>query len=139
MNELIYNPKHCLLAKFHKLASGKWKPILLHLIERKVDRFNSILRHIPSISRKVLTEQLRALEKDRLIKREVIKSKEPKIVIYSLTKKGAELRRILDQMVDWSIDYFGEVGNEEFMNVYRKVYKDKQNKPTSKHFGKSAA
>ena len=61
---------------------------------------------MPRISKKVLTNQLRELEQDNLIHRDVQVASAPQIVIYSLTSKGVSLRHLIDEMIDWGMEYF---------------------------------
>ena len=61
---------------------------------------------MPTISKKVLTNQLRELERDNLIHRDVQVALAPQIVIYSLTSKGVSLRRLIDEMIDWGMEHF---------------------------------
>ena len=58
---------------------------------------------MPSISKKVLAEQLRELEADNLITREVVEAKHPQIVFYHLTEKGKSLRKLIDEMINWGL------------------------------------
>jgi DNA-binding HxlR family transcriptional regulator len=58
---------------------------------------------MPKISKKVLTNQLRELERDNLISREVKEAKHPQIVVYHLTGKGLSLRGLIDEMIQWGI------------------------------------
>lgn len=82
------------------LIGGRWKSIILFLLSDHTRRFGEIAARMPSISRKVLTEQLKELEADGLINR--IKYKEiPPRVEYSLTDLGQSLRPILKDMATW--------------------------------------
>ena len=101
MDVTRYDADICLMTKFFGLIGGKWKPILLYLIEHDVNRFSQMLPLMPSISRKILTEQLRELEADGLIVREEVRAKAPKVVIYRLTDKGSSLREMLAGMFAW--------------------------------------
>jgi DNA-binding HxlR family transcriptional regulator len=79
---------------------GKWRPlILLHLIPRK-RHFGELLRLIPGISKKVLTEQLRELESEGIITRTVL-GKVPAKVEYALSVYGSSTIPILDSMCKW--------------------------------------
>ncbi|MEM9051740.1 MAG: winged helix-turn-helix transcriptional regulator, partial [Bacteroidota bacterium] len=64
-------------------------------------RFGQINHFIPSISNKVLTEQLRELEEDGIIIRKVLTDRIPVNVEYSLSKKGKELIPIIALMEAW--------------------------------------
>jgi len=85
------------------LMSGRWKPIILHLIKNEVNRFGSLQRHMPRISKKVLTNQLRELERDNLISRHVVEARHPQVVTYHLTQKGLSLRVLIDEMIQWGL------------------------------------
>lgn len=108
-----YDANHCLLTRFSELVSGKWKPIILYLIERGINRFGSMQEYMPNISKKVLTEQLRELERDNLILRNEIKSKAPKVVVYQLTEQGISLRQLLNQIFNWSSENLSMVDRNE--------------------------
>nr|WP_326104688.1 winged helix-turn-helix transcriptional regulator [Paenibacillus favisporus] len=80
--------------------SGKWKLFLLgQLIETK--RFMELKSILPEITKKMLTNQLRELEVDGLVHREVYPVIPPKVE-YSLTEKGKELIPILDLLKEWN-------------------------------------
>ena len=83
-----------------ELICGKWKCTILWWLRRGGKRFGELMQLIPRITQKVLTQQLRELEKDRLIERQVYKEK-PRRVEYSLTSEGETLRPILEVMCDW--------------------------------------
>jgi len=89
------------------LIGGRWKTIILYVLSEHTRRFGEISVRIPSISRKVLTQQLKELEADGLISR--IKYKEmPPRVEYSLTELGKSLSPILNEIAVW--------GNEKVLN-----------------------
>lgn len=102
-NFQTYDAGICIMTKIIDLMSGRWKPIILHLVKNDVNRFGTLQRSMPKISKKVLTSQLRELEQDNLITREVVELKHPQIVIYHLTEKGLSLRRLIDEMIQWGI------------------------------------
>jgi len=106
MLEHNYDAGICVMTKITKLIGGKWKPIILYLIQHDVNRFGVLKKRMPRISKKVLTNQLRELEQDNLIHRDVQVATAPQIVIYSLTPKGVSLRQLIDEMIDWGMEYF---------------------------------
>ena len=106
MLEHTYDAGICVMTKINNLIGGKWKPIILYLIQHDINRFGVLKKSMPRISKKVLTNQLRELEQDNLIHRDVQVASAPQIVVYSLTLKGVSLRHLLDKMVDWGMDYF---------------------------------
>ncbi|AWB44045.1 ArsR family transcriptional regulator [Paenibacillus sp. CAA11] len=88
------------------VIGGKWKGILLyHLIEGK-KRFNEFRRICPSITQRMLTLQLRELEKDGLVHREVYQQVPPKVE-YSLTSFGRTIIPIILMMKQWGETYKG--------------------------------
>ena len=83
------------------LLGGRWKFIILYTIRKSPRRFGQINQFIPSISNKVLSEQLRELEEDGIIKRKVLTDRIPVNVEYSLSEKGKGLVPIIDLMEQW--------------------------------------
>ena len=83
------------------LISGKYKMIILYcLMEYKIVRFNQLQRYIKKISDKTLSHNLKELERDELIHREVYNQIPPKVE-YSLTKRGESLMKVLDELCRW--------------------------------------
>lgn len=88
------------------LIGGKWKPLIIwHLGTKGTKRFNELRRLIPQITQKMLTQQLRELEKDELINRKVYPQVPPKVE-YSLTHLGESLMPVLSMMCDWGNTYY---------------------------------
>lgn len=77
--------------------------ILCVLSENEATRFNTISKAIPDISPKVLTETLRNLEVDGLVKRKLYAEIPPKVE-YSLTELGKSLMPILNNFISWALD-----------------------------------
>ena len=87
-----------------ELIGGKYKALILwHLAENKL-RFNELRKAITSATPKMLTQQLRELESQHLIHREVFPVIPPKVE-YSLTETGRSLMPILVAMRDWGAGY----------------------------------
>ena len=81
---------------------GKWKSLMLwHLHEGK-KRYKELERIVPGVSQKMLTQQLKELERDGLLIRPVYPVVHPKVE-YELTKKGHDLFPILEKMHDWAV------------------------------------
>ena len=94
----------CSLELADNLIGGKWKlRILWHLIGDK-KRFSDLRRDFPDITQKILTQQLRELEDNDLIHREVYPVFPPRVE-YSLTEEGQRLIPVLKQLCDWSSNY----------------------------------
>ena len=86
------------------LMNNKWKIRIIGSLLNGTRRFNEIRRILEDISQKVLTQNLREMEKDGLVSRKVY-PEIPLKVEYSLTKLGYSLKPILDEMVEWGIKY----------------------------------
>jgi len=86
------------------LIGEKWKVLILRELITGTKRFGELKKSIPSISQKMLTQQLRAMELDNLIIRKVYPEVPPKVE-YSLTETGRSLKIILDAMVSWGEQY----------------------------------
>ena len=80
------------------------------LIYSGKQRFTDFVKSIPGISKKVLTDNLRALEDDGLVEREVFAEVPPRVE-YSLSDLGKTLKPILDALKDWGTDYKSNAEN----------------------------
>lgn len=90
----------CPIAAMLELIGGKWKPVILYFLTSGTRRFGEIVARIPTISRKVLAEQLKELEKDGLIMRKQYKEMPPRVE-YSLTDLGKSLSPVFTEMSKW--------------------------------------
>ncbi len=91
------------------VIGGKWKPLILwYLGKYQIIRFSQFQQLIPDITHKILTKQLRDLEKCKLVNRTVYPSV-PAKVEYSLTENGENVLPILESLCDWAFsnDFFG--------------------------------
>ena len=89
--------------------SGKWAMLILCVLsENDTTRFNVIAKAIPDISPKVLSETLKSLERDRLIKRD-LHAEIPPRVEYSLTDLGKSLMPHIESILKWAIENFDEI------------------------------
>lgn len=91
------------------VIGGKWKPILLYLVENGCNRFGALGRAIPGISKQMLTSQLRELEADGIITR-TIYAEIPPHVEYHLTEDGRSLLPIVHQMREWGVAWLARKG-----------------------------
>ena len=82
------------------VIGNKWKGIILFHLLSGVKRFNELKRLIPDVSQRMLTLQLRELESDRVVHREVYLQVPPKVE-YSLTELGGSLEPILVALREW--------------------------------------
>ena len=83
-----------------EVLARRWKPVIVWLLGRENRRFNELQSHMPGVTPKVLTEQLRELERDGLVKRSVIRGG-AKHVEYALTPVGETLWPIVEQLGEW--------------------------------------
>jgi DNA-binding HxlR family transcriptional regulator len=85
-----------------KVLEGRWKLVILfHLFGDKLVRFSELERAIPSISQKMLIQQLRQLEKDGAVRR-IVHHQVPPKVEYGLTEWGEALCPALDELLKWA-------------------------------------
>lgn len=96
----------CPVEAVFSMLSGKWKiPIYRYLYHHAEPlRYSQLLHHLPSVSKKMLTEQLRELEADGIITRKVY-PQFPAKVEYSLTTRGRSMITFLDLMSEWSLQH----------------------------------
>jgi len=83
-----------------KLISGKWKISIIYNLRKGPTRFGELKRILAPITQQMLTKQLREMERDRLIKRNVYEVVPPKVE-YSLTEFGSSLGPVLDSWCKW--------------------------------------
>jgi DNA-binding HxlR family transcriptional regulator len=102
MQETLTN---CHAEKTLRIIGGRWKILILWCLLQGVRRFSELLRMLNEvtavgITKKMLTQQLRELEKDGVVHREVYKEVPPKVE-YSLTPLGESLRHVVNAMDEW--------------------------------------
>lgn len=95
----------CAVDAAMSVIEGRWKTVILcKLAHSKAPiRYNQLMNSIEGISPRIFTLQLKEMERDGLIVREVI-SMSPKYVVYSLSDKGKSLIPILAQLAQWGLD-----------------------------------
>lgn len=94
----------CPVATTVELIGNKWKLLIIRNLLDGEQRFTQLKNGIPGISQKVLTDNLRIMEEEGIISREVFAQAPPK-VIYSLTEIGKSLLPIIDAMTEWGDNY----------------------------------
>lgn len=88
-----------------RLIGNKWKLLIIrNLVYDGTQRFTDFIRTIPGISKKVLTDNLRALEADGLVRRKAFAEMPPRVE-YSLSPLGKTLLPIIDALKAWGTDY----------------------------------
>lgn len=89
------------------MISDKWKVLILRDLLNGTMRFSELRRSIGNVSQKVLTANLRQMERDGLVHREVYPEVPPRVE-YSLTETGRTLQPIIEAMKDWGTQYKAE-------------------------------
>ncbi|MDP0488498.1 MAG: helix-turn-helix domain-containing protein [Fusobacterium sp. JB021] len=93
------------------ILGGKWRSLILWHLNIEVLRFTEIRKIVPGISKKVLSEHLRELEKNGLIERKIYPEVPPKVE-YKITEKGKELAEILNLMEKWGQNILEKEGEK---------------------------
>jgi DNA-binding HxlR family transcriptional regulator len=82
------------------VIGGRWKSLILWHLREEKKRLSELRRLMPRITQRMLTNQLRELERDGVVQRKIYPVVPPKVE-YSLTPAGRELRPILDHLCKW--------------------------------------
>ena len=93
-------PNDCPLYVALRVISGKWKPLILHELKTGTLRYGQLQRRIPQASKKVLTSQLRQLERDGIVERRV-HAESILRTQYTLTQYGKTMRPALLELTRW--------------------------------------
>lgn len=83
-----------------KVLGGKWKILILWHLKDQARRFSELKRLMPEITEKMLIQQLRELEKDEIVQRDVYQTVPPKVE-YSFTEYGRSLEPVLQALCNW--------------------------------------
>lgn len=106
--------KGCPLLLTQRIILGKWKlSIIWFLGHYKVMRFTELKRAFDdsTLTQKMLTQHLRELEEDKLVRRKSYNEVPPKVE-YSLTEIGEKFMSVIDDMEDWGREYMKQAGME---------------------------
>lgn len=106
MKRHIYDcAEGCPVESTLQIISGKWKSVIIyHLIKQKNCRFNELQKLMPNCSRRMLSLQLKELENDQIISKNVYPSVPPK-TSYRLTNIGNSLTPLILEMEKWGVMY----------------------------------
>ncbi|OOM76949.1 helix-turn-helix domain-containing protein [Clostridium sp. BL-8] len=107
MKEKCAKYEKCPMVLVQNIVSGKWKILILWYLSYSTLRFSDLQRKLPNVSQKVLSRQLRSMEEDNIIHREVYAVVPPKVE-YSLTEVGKKLIPILEMMHTFGAEYLEE-------------------------------
>ncbi len=91
---------HCALDVTMRFIGGKWKAVVIWYLRKEKKRFGELKSHIPDITDKMLSLQLKALEQDGIVSRKVYAQVPPKVE-YQLTEEGASLIPIVEAIAQW--------------------------------------
>lgn len=106
--ELNVLSPHCPTRLVLDLIADKWTTLVIYLLSRGTRRYGELQREIGGISQKMLTQTLRQLEEDGLVRR-VVYPEVPPRTEYSLTDLGTTLREPLGGLCQWAMEHYPEV------------------------------
>jgi DNA-binding HxlR family transcriptional regulator len=104
MKEQCLRYEKCPMVLVQELLAGKWKILILWYLSYNTLRFSEIKKLLPQVTQKMLTQQLRGLEEDKLIYRKVFPVVPPKVE-YGLTEVGKGILPILELMHGFGSSY----------------------------------
>lgn len=109
------------MSRLQSVIGGKWKILILWYVAfYRVQRFGELMRRLDGITQSTLTKQLRELEQDGFLHREIYREIPPRVE-YSLTKLGESFLPVLKAMMAWS---------EQYLCLdYRNPYEELQENP----------
>ncbi len=94
------DPNNCPVEAALNRIGGKWKGLIVLRLLVRIRRFNELLRSLPGCTQRMLTNQLRELEADGIVHREVYAEVPPRVE-YSLTETGRDLMPMIRAMCEW--------------------------------------
>jgi DNA-binding HxlR family transcriptional regulator len=95
---------HAEMRRAFMMISGKWKLEILWLLNQRVHRFGELKKGLSGITQHMLTAQLRELENDGLVSREIFAEVPPRVE-YALTDKARGLAPVMDALIAWWASY----------------------------------
>jgi len=114
-----------------EVIGGKWKGTILYNLLDTTKRFNELKRMFPSLTQRILAQQLKELERDGIVHREVFPEVPPKVE-YSLSEMGRSLEPVLRALRQWGADHVNAVmtNREEFSgNELSRKQQSKRQRP----------
>ncbi len=108
----------CLSRQVLELIADQWTPLVIYALEEDTMRFGQLLKRIDGISKKMLTQTLRAMERNGLVKR-VVYPVVPPVVEYSLTPLGQTLIEPMQALRVWAYGHLQEVAHAQTMYEQR--------------------
>jgi DNA-binding HxlR family transcriptional regulator len=101
---------NCLSRQVLELIADQWTPLVIYALEDGTTRFGQLLKRIDGISKKMLTQTLRAMERNGLVQR-VVYPVVPPVVEYSLTPLGQTLLEPMNALRIWAYGHLQEVAH----------------------------
>ncbi|GEM32763.1 helix-turn-helix domain-containing protein [Nocardia neocaledoniensis] len=101
-------PYSCGIDAALDVVGGKWKALILWALSTGTQRFGDLKRLVPGVTEKMLIQQLRELEHDGIIHREVYPQVPPKVE-YSLTELGVSLNAALTTLGQWGNQHMDHI------------------------------
>lgn len=95
-----FNIYQCPVSSAMDIIGGKWKPMIIFLIYKDVNRFGRLSKLLEGVSKRTLTKQLRDLEQDGVLSRKVFAEVPPRVE-YALTEKGHTLLPLIKALYEW--------------------------------------
>jgi DNA-binding HxlR family transcriptional regulator len=92
------------------VIGGRWKVLILFQLFQGVKRFSELLHALPGITQKMLTQQLREMERDGIVSRTVYPQVPPKVE-YRLTPRGETLKPVVKAMCQWGLRQEGSLAD----------------------------
>jgi DNA-binding HxlR family transcriptional regulator len=105
------------------VISGRWKPVILHVLLNGPRRTCELEKHIPSITQKVLIQQLRSLEEHGIVSRQTY-ADEPQRVDYTLTPLGISLKPLIAMLDEWGRHHAEELDETDKLLACEAVVRD---------------
>src|SRR4028119_2043239 len=107
VQEVKVDRANCPVERTLEVIGGRWKVLILRELFQGVKRFNELQRAVNGITQKMLTQQLREMESDAIVHREIYLQVPPKVE-YSLTPLGESLKPIIDSMHQWGTKFLSQ-------------------------------
>jgi DNA-binding HxlR family transcriptional regulator len=103
-----FEPANCPVRNVLDRIGDKWSTLILMILARKPHRFSELHRAVPDISKRMLTQTLRDLERDGILTRQVFPTKPPSVE-YRLSPLGLSVLPLLATLVDWAEKSHAEI------------------------------
>lgn len=103
--DMGFDPANCPVRQVLDHVGAKWTILILMELSQGPQRFNGLGRAVPDISKRMLTQTLRDLERDGLVLREVFPTKPPSVE-YRLSNMGLSLLTSMGPLFDWANGHF---------------------------------